>query len=344
MNQPKDARRKFRFRHPPAGFTLVELLVSIGVLAVLLLILTSVISETQRTWSRTASRAMRFKEARSAFDVIVKNLSQATLNTYWDYKRNNPNDPLEAPSRYIRQSELRFVTGDAGTLLNSSLAYSGHGIFFQSTLGGSDDARYHKLENLLTARGYFVQYGSDAPFRPAFLSGSTSIPERMRYRLMEYSPPPENNMVYAKSNSWIPESATSPYIRPIAENVLALIISPKVSPKNAPAGMDPTYIAPNYAYDSQELGVITGPDGQGTQHMLPPLVEVTLVALDEGSARRLSESGDAGNFLQNAGATFNVARDYKLDLEALEQKLIAARIDYRIFSTTVALRTAKWSL
>lgn len=344
MNASNDLGGNAKPQRNPKGFTLIELLLSMGVLAILLLIITSVISETQRTWTRTASRATRFKEARSAFDLIIKSLSQATLNTYWDYMRTNPNDPVEAPSRYKRQSELRFVTGDAQTMLATGGKYSGHAVLFQSTIGGSDDVQYHKLDNLLASRGYFVQYGSDAPFRPAFLASSSSIPERMRYRLMEFSPPPENNMVYANSATWVADAANSPHVRPVAENILAIIIRPKVAPKNIPAGQTATYIAPKYAYDSFQTGVIVGADEQGTQHLLPPLLDVTLVALDEGAARRLSETGDSGNFLDDAGVSLDTAITYEEDIAALEQRLIDARVEYRVFSTTVALKTARWSL
>ena len=115
---------------PPAGrwrrsvaraFTLVEILVSLGVLAILLLISAEVIGTVQTTWTSTNARVSQFREARTAFDIITRNLSQATLNTYLDYDNNylTAADPAAAtttaPTRYERKSDLRFVCGPAGT-------------------------------------------------------------------------------------------------------------------------------------------------------------------------------------------------------------------------------------
>ena len=70
-------------RLPCAAFTLIELLVSVTFLVILMMVVTQVIGIVQRTWVRANSRVSQFREARRAFDLISRNLSQATLNTYW---------------------------------------------------------------------------------------------------------------------------------------------------------------------------------------------------------------------------------------------------------------------
>ena len=119
------------------GFTLIEMLVSVAVLMLILGLLLSFTSAVQKTWKSTEAKVEQFREARVAFEAINRSVRQALLNTYWDY--DDPNNPTE----YVRRSELRFISGPVANLtLNSpfpgSTAY-GHGIFFQSVFGKSDD-------------------------------------------------------------------------------------------------------------------------------------------------------------------------------------------------------------
>lgn len=342
------------------AFTLVELLVSMTVLTILLLIVTNVISETQKAWSQASSRTTQFREARAAFDLITRNLSQATLNTYWDYHRDSTTDLTVPPSRYERKSELAFICGPASTVLpTSGGTVPTHAIFFQAPLGVTQDGANAGLSNLLCGRGYFVVYGNDAPFLPAFLSATSA---KNGYRLMEYSPPAERNKVYLpsyrpmeRSTAWFDSDALSQITagesattrsptRPIAENIIALIISPRLSPREAGAAGNLTSIAPNYFYDSTRTDNQTGSNPQGTQHLIPPLVEVTMVALDGPSAEKLELKGHGSSIPDAAGASFTSANSYDGDIRALEGYLIQQRLNYRIFRTTIGMRSSKWSL
>ena len=160
------------------GFSLPELLVAMTVLSVLLLMLTEVLTQVQKTWTYSEARISQFREARVAFDVISKNLAQAELNTYWDYDRDQTGRVI----RYKRQSELHFVTGRADQLGLPS-GSSSHAVFFQAPLGFSND--YRGLNALYNARGYYLLFGDDSLYRPSFVRGAL----RYRYRLMEYRPP-----------------------------------------------------------------------------------------------------------------------------------------------------------
>ena len=75
---------KSRRRARTLGFTLVEILVSLGVLSILLLVTANVINQVQKTWSAAAARVSQFREARVAMEVLSRNISQAALNTYVD--------------------------------------------------------------------------------------------------------------------------------------------------------------------------------------------------------------------------------------------------------------------
>ena len=109
-----------------------------------------------------------FRQARDGFDAISRRLSQATLNTYWDY--DDPN----VPTRYIRQSELRFLSGPTEGLAGATgggRRWPTHGLFFQAPLGvsqpGADELT--GMTTLLNSWGYFIEFGSDTAFRPDIL-------------------------------------------------------------------------------------------------------------------------------------------------------------------------------
>ena len=68
--------------HFHRGFTLVELLLSTALIALLLLLFVSMVEQTGKIWTRTSSKVSQFQATRAAFDAMTRNLSQATLNTY----------------------------------------------------------------------------------------------------------------------------------------------------------------------------------------------------------------------------------------------------------------------
>ncbi|MEN3941580.1 Verru_Chthon cassette protein C [Prosthecobacter sp. SYSU 5D2] len=367
------------FRKPGArsraAFTLVEVLVSMTVLLILLLISAQVIGTVQSTWTASNARVSQFREARTAFDIITRNLSQATLNTYIDYDQSYLQDSdstdataTSAPSKYIRKSDLRFVSGPAvggGTPLltqgGSAAESPGHAVFFQAPLGVSHDPAFVGLDRLLCGRGYFVQYTSDEFFRPEVLPAG--LP-RFRYRLMEFSPPAEQNLVYdsASNDKWfsqagVPVQGTETPVnhgltRPIADNIIALIIAPMLETDAAVAGNGTTNSSDAYRavfnYDSAINDGTPTAGGQGNQHRLPPLVKVVLVAIDERTADRLGQISDPstppfGTEISSALSNDTAAQNLNQTMEDIAKTLNERNVNFRIFSSTVAIRGAKWS-
>jgi uncharacterized protein (TIGR02599 family) len=282
------------------GFTLIELLVSMTFLVILMLVVTQVVGIVQRTWVRSNSRVSQFREARTAFDVISRTLSQATLNTYWENEfdplRTSLGQQINRAKNYVRQSELQFISGPTATVLQGAAGnaanYPGHAVFFQAPLGvtrlvlatDAQAANTENMVNLLCGRGYFVEWGDDQPYRPPFLNGMNTVPIRQRLRLMEYSPTAEMNRIYDSTlrplvnqqtgtnngKRWFNEGAnavlnslvkdkekveTRAFTRPVAENILALVISPQVETTGNTSAA-PYSIAPQYLYDST---LITNP-------------------------------------------------------------------------------------
>jgi uncharacterized protein (TIGR02599 family) len=328
-------------------------------LSVIMLISAQIISQMQRAWTAGSARLEQFREARNAFETITQGLRQATLNTYLTYEYNSgptptvPNSKEEAPRKYVRHSELQFVTGSAAELLGgeSPDALKTHAVFFQSLMGTSARPGYEGLQRLLCGRGYYILHSSDQAYRPLHIKTV-----RDRYRLWEYRPFSEKNEVYSVTpGEWFADAAKETIqpeetsdkpsqSRPLAENIIALIISPQVTAEDAAAQAAPaTWLAPEYDFDSAKVISPSSKNPQGTQHLLPPTVVVTLVAIDEASARRLDEFFPDGTPQLIPDGAFVRCSDFAADLDALESILIDYKLNYRVFSTSVPLRNSKWN-
>jgi uncharacterized protein (TIGR02599 family) len=384
------------------AFTLVELLLSMTILSVLMLVVVNVIGIVQQQWTRSNSRVTAFREARMAFDVLARNLSQATLNTYWTAELDplgfdQAGDELFKANKYIRKSELQFVCGQTAGLLTGAAGqvaqYPGHGVFFQAPLGvtrlgptvGTQTANTENMVNLLCGRGYFVAWGDDQGFRPPFLAGVRTVQPRFRYRLMEYSPTAESNQIYfdplaandlpnrrpieERSRMWFQDAignnadavanenaAARAFTRPVADNIIALVISPQNEQTNGNGGVPPESIAPIYEYDSTltvNPSANTNGSPQGTQHLLPPLLKITMISLDSAAGERLAEAGNQGEQQQLSAALAplfhqaqgynNPSSTYYQDLTTIQNFLVGRHLNYRVFTTTIVMKQARWS-
>ena len=335
-----------------AAFTLIEVLVSVAIIVVMLGFLVGVMDQTTRVWANASAKVEQFREARTGFERVTSRLSQATLNTYWDY------DSPTKPTRYQRQSELRFITGKAQTLLGSvpSVARLTHAVFFNAPLGVTGNTNYTGLENALNTVGFYMELADDTAQRPPFIT-TAMIPARWRFRLMEFSQPTENFSLYQFTSGpgastytgkgWFDvdmSNVNTPALRRVvAENVIAFVITPRLSKaEEIPLQSNVTHspLAPNYGYDSTGTNAIAQ---LNPRNQLPPVVQLTMVAIDEKSAAilGLSSSGDSDIF--KISTLFSDTTKFAEDITALEQTLATKRVKYRIFTTNVQIRAAKWS-
>ena len=355
------------------GFTLVELLVATTVLLLIMAMLLSMTTQTGNLWRSTTTKIEEFRGARDAFEAMTRRISQATLNTYWDY--DNPS----APTRYIRQSDLRFISGPMATIAPAPVAprqWPTHGIFFQAPLGFSQDATTYGLENLLNTWGYFVEFNSDAAERPPLVTTALS-PLRYRFRLSELMQPTDALTIYAGTSGvnsgtsglnstgglnastyigrdWfsnplgISDSSTSP-ARPVhvlAENVIALIILPKLTALDEGTTYTDASLAPTYLYDSTGTGMPSGnlaDKNLDPKNQMPSIVEVIMVAIGEPSAIRLAQANGTNPPNFNFSSLFTDATKMNADLNQLETTLTGLHVTYHVFSTNVAIKGAKWS-
>jgi len=340
----------YRKRAARGAFSLIELMVSMGILTALLLMMTTLLSAVQESWRTAESRIGQFREARVAFDLVSKNLSQATMNTYWDLKMNSSN----VPEKYERTSELHFITLPATQLTGSSeFTLTGQALFFQAPLGSS--VKYRNLNNLFNARGYFVGYGGDKLFRPSFVKAD----ERFRFRLLEFRPPAEENQVFqdgmeervsgARQNftKWFNGGGGGgggyrEYLNPLAENIITLVVAPRDSINTDGPADTFSEIAPNYQFDSNNEKSSFAAFSQ----QVPPLVRITMIAIDEASAQILADESGAGlppKVVDALQGRFANTKNYDKDIEAIITSLIDSNVKHKVFSTLVMLRSAKWS-
>lgn len=346
------------------AFSLIELLVAMAVLSLVLVMLVVMVNSVSTLWRRTTGKVSVFQEARAGFEAMTRKVSQATLNTYWDYTnsagvtrtdflRANPGaDPGSfALDQYARASELHFVTGQAASLLPSGRKTTGHAVFFQAPLGYSvvPTASAVELQQLLNATGFFIELADASSDRPNFLN--SILPSQERYRLMEVWQPSEELSVYsATGNDWFaqPLRTTPEIARPIAENVIAMVVWPQRARQDPGAP-----ITTDYGYDTRAyLGGAGVGNADVSRNQLPPLLQITLVAIDENSASRLAEMPPGEKTILSAGQLFTSVSGstpdaqetrYRADLAKLEQFLQSKQLNYRIFTSAVPIKQAKWS-
>ncbi|MDF1811198.1 MAG: Verru_Chthon cassette protein C [Verrucomicrobiales bacterium] len=347
------------------GFSLIELLISMAILSVIILLMSSMMDTTSKIWMGARDRTTQFRETRLSFEYFSRNLQQATLNTYWDYyydsTRTNlpPQNMDETPSRHAPNSELHFLTGQTDKLLGDTERYRTHAVFFQAPLGYARN--YTDMGNLLNARGFFVEFGDDQNTLPDFLKDR--ITPRYRYRLKEFRPPGEDNMIYLDANAsdkkkpvvldqWYQPGSDlyrgrAPYhelVRTVADNVVALIISPRWSEKEAKSRkLNPEDLAPEYRYDSNPSPPTDWTDP--AKHQLPPLIKVVFVTISEKSARYLQDrhGSKPPPELEIEAGLFEQAGKLEKDLARFEKHLQESKMEYRIFQSILKLQGAKWT-
>lgn len=326
------------------GFTLIELMVSIGILSLLMVMVVQIANFTSNSWRHTRGNIEAFQESGAASEMIIRKLRQAVLNTYWDY------DDFNAPTRYQRASELHFLAGRTDHPFLSgvfgSTLFPSQAIFFQAPLGFTSTDRYRNLDTLLNACGYYIEFGKDET-RPSFVP---TAGERWRYRLKEWQAPTEQLLLYTKTSGgaeydsadWI--SLSPDNTRVLAENIIALIALPKLSNAEDTAG---AALSPDFFYDSRTTDL-----ADVRRHQLPPIVQLIMVAIDEQSAQRLADKyGTQPPPLIPAGL-FRTSADLTSDLAALEDILNAKphnlagnqiRLNYVVINNEVSILGARWS-
>jgi uncharacterized protein (TIGR02599 family) len=320
--------RKLCFSKSRAAFTILEVMVASAVFIMLLGLLMSTISQTSTVTRRATEKVSAFQGARSAFELLTSKLSQATMNSYWDY------DSPTTPTKYIRKSELHFIVGPAGQDSLPGTSGTGQAVFFQAPGGVTGDATYSGMDNLLNAFGYYIDYKEESG-----LAFQTTAATTYRYRLMRSVVNTDSLEVYTDNSTlgsaWISGNNSAV----VAENIVYMAIWPRKATSEDSAG---NALTTTFAYNSR-LNATSSPQPD-TANQLPPTVQVTLVAIDETSAQRFCISSTAPTQISSAFSglfTTSSVSQFESDLETLAQQLTANGVNFRVFTTIVPMRESK---
>ncbi|MEM6821472.1 MAG: Verru_Chthon cassette protein C [Verrucomicrobiota bacterium] len=341
------------FPNNKLGFSLIELMTATAISLILLVLVLQTVDSISKIGRRVKANVETFQSARTGFEALTRHLSNTTLNTYYDYFDANgivrtPGNAFFSPAYYGRNSSLHFVCGSTPSLTGlTAIRHPGHSIFFQAPRNYSANSQIDRTQGIMNACGYLVQHGQP-PVRPGFLSSLTANGP-YRYRLMEFLQPSEELSVYTQSGTgWFTNQLTG-NLNTLAENVILLAILPKL-----PADQDPTgtLISPNYAYNSRaNASSFTGtpPRQPINAHQLPPIIHITMVAIDELSAGRLEAKFGTAAPTLGLETLFNNASQYDADIQTLEAILNGITstndipLSYRIFEAEIRIPGAKWS-
>jgi uncharacterized protein (TIGR02599 family) len=210
-----------------------------------------------------------------------------------------------------------------------------------------------RLKDLLNAGGFFVEYGDGRLEKPAILGNLIEFPKR--YRLVELLEPTEDLTIYnhdprgldpakqGKPWEWIDDALANGNrrnIRLLAENIIGFFLWPQTS--------DGTFLSDSKrTYDTRVNDALTSPQPV-MAHQLPQVVRVVMVALAESSAVQLdNQPGGPAAVLEPAFANlFNAAttnKEVDVALKTLEERLLANKLEFRMFNSYVQLGEAKWN-
>jgi uncharacterized protein (TIGR02599 family) len=154
----------------------------------------------------------------------------------------------------------------------------------------------------------------------------------------------------------------------VAENIIAMVLLPKLSGIDEKTRHDNSKIAPEhrlltptYDYNSKKINNYDKPNGLpltdlpnqiNPWNQLPPVVQVAMFALDQNSAVRMANAAkskttlDIDTLLKDLfanAADLEAHDDVKGDLAEVESRLQALHYNYRLFVSDVSIRGARWS-
>lgn len=336
LKMPTAIRADQRF----SAFSLIELMVASAVLALILGLVSLAIRQMAGAIKTSSAKVDAFQSARTGFEAVNRTLGLATLNTYWDYfdsdRKPRGTNTNFTSALYGRQSDLHFLITNSSFPTPDGLEPVGHSVFFQAPLGYFTNTATPNPPGSLNPCGFFVAYGND-PTKPDI----QELLNRPRFRLYQWLPSSESLAVDPSlgritSAAWI---APTNALQPLAENIIAFVIRvPSADSANAT----------NYWWNSL-TNWANGAAQPEQMHQLPPLVNVTMVAVEERAANRLAgNSASAATAASAMGITnfaglFANPSAYDTDLAALESGLSSKGVPYRVFTTTIPLRGSRWS-
>lgn len=237
-----------------------------------------------------------------------------------------------------------------------------------------DRAPLARLDGLLNTWGYFLEVGDTTQLMPTFLAKNAE--PRFRSRLMEFREDTTRLSVYrikstlARDDWFTVPIAQEGDQRPahiIAENIISLVFLPRLSANdeaarkaNARIGPQFQLLSPEFTYDSKKFnnyGNATVPASAlpnqiNPYNQLPPVVQVVMVAVDEAGANKMAVEASEKRTLDLPQLTADLFKKADVlethdetpgDLAKLEERLVKRKLGFRIFTSNVSIRGARWS-
>jgi prepilin-type N-terminal cleavage/methylation domain-containing protein len=269
------------------GFTLVELLVSIGVLSILVVLLLGILNQLSSTFTEIRAQIYRHQNGQAILGLIASDLRVAML-----------------PQNRTDKNSLELLV-DPLSLLNASPNnyLFPHAIFWQAPIASNT------TNGNIAEVGYFIQW--DATTNP-------NNPKPILCRFF-VNPSDSNYLIYSTTQNWltpaiigaVAPATTSPYQGWFADNVIGLWVrcldanGVPITQTAAGVGQQASCQTTNYSFDSR-LGYLSSNAGGASgsyipkyayydpgskQNViagaLPSTIEIAIVLLDSQAALRI---------------------------------------------------------
>jgi len=282
-----DAPKGFFPHHArPHGFTLVELIVSIGVLSILFLLLFGILNQLSGTWTQIRAQIYRHQNGQAILGLIASDLRVAML----------PQNRMETHSLQLVVDPPALLTASPNNYLFP------HAIFWQAPIATNT------TNGNIAEVGYFIRWDT------------TTNPSNPRATLCRFfvNPSDANYLIYSTTQSWltpaildaVAPATTSPYQGWFADNVIGLWVrcldanGVPITQTATAVGQQSSALTTNYSFDSR-LGYLSSNAGGTPAYIpkyayydpgtgqniiagaLPSTVEIAIVLLDSPAAAQL---------------------------------------------------------
>jgi len=165
-------------KRAPGGFTLLELLIAFGILAFLIILLSSLVSGVQRAWTAGEQQTSEFQDGRAILELIGRELSQAVISPSLQLIH----DPSLPPGLKQRaNSDSLFFLAPSTNTSSGDLAEIGYYLVEDHSLSGGDA---YQLRRFFVSPSDGTNYqifspanrptDNSAPWVTSFVANSTS--------------------------------------------------------------------------------------------------------------------------------------------------------------------------
>lgn len=327
------------------GFTIVELLVSVGLLATLMLVLSAVTESASRAWREGTNRTDTFQSARTALELMARELSPAVVDTRMQFVIG----PNTIVSNVVRKSNAtladKFAPESPVLLWMAPLGENGSLRCIGYYLHRDEARKFYRLKRIIIAPPQLPEKPS--PYFPRMVSTASARDTTLRTS-------PVNATWFTRTwdaaafDDEDPEN-TSAVVSSAADGVIALWAQPidllgnpvpqlskaKNHPKSPLDYNSAAYfqVATTTPFEGGSL-VYLAETGQSMKaNRVPAAVDLTLVTIDSTVLQRGLGIPEQIN-VQTSGGVLDVAASVK----AFEEKLRTNNIHTaRVFTTRAQL-------